>query len=243
MKKFLVLLLALSMMSFVGCAGFGDGGNASGNGEGSDVNTNASVDADYEKRLKESEDFIKDFTEYLNTTESFALSAEQVADKYDNVRSAEVVDGSGSNTYRVYWVSGEATLYGNLEKEWIFVQWKEGDTVHAKAAVEQSGQKAVAAVVSGNKIAILSYDNMYAQKYIAVSIFEVESSDVKPININNSLSADGFTISTESNNAYISSDMLVELTYEVNADGFIIKDNNDTLNLKFNGSLSVGRSE
>lgn len=239
MKKFLVLLLALSMISFVGCTESGAGGN----GGNSDVNTNASVDADYEKRLKESEDFIKDFTEYLNTKESFASSAEQVADKYENVRAAEVVDGSESNTYRVYWVSGEASLYGNLEKEWTFVQWKEGDTVQAKAVAEQSGQKAVAAVVSGNKIAILSYDNMYAQKYIDVSVFAVESGDVKPININNTLTADGFTISAEENSVYISSDMLVELTYEVNADGFVIKDNNDTLNLKFNGGLSVGRSE
>lgn len=241
MKKLLVMLLALSMMSFVGCNGFGAGGNTGGNG--SEVNTDVNVDDDYEKRLKESEDFIKDFTEYLNTTESFASSADQVAEKYDNVRAAEVVDGSGANKYRVYWVSGEATLYGNLEKEWTFVQWKEGDTVHAKAVAEQSGEKAVSAVVSGNRIAILSYDNMYAQKYIDVSVFEVESSDVKPVNINNSLSAEGFTISTEDNNVYINSDMLVELTYEVNADGFIIKDNNDAFNLKFNGSLSVGRSE
>lgn len=238
MKKSLALILTLMLLlgTFAGCK---DNNVTDEDLQKANSAVNNS-DADYETRLENAENFVESFLGYLKTEESLNSSAEAIAEKYEAVNAVSVINNSDNSTYRIYWISGSADLYGTLEKEWTFIQWKNGDDICAKALEEKSGKKARAVLIEGNKIAILGYDNMYNNKSLYVSLFEVSGEDVNDVTPASDLQNEMFIFDTSENDVYISSVLYKNMYFESTNSGFIISDEDDNaMTLTFSGNLSV----
>lgn len=237
MKKSLALLLAFVLLlgSLAGCKD----NNVTDNDLDQANSAANNSDADYETRLQNSEKFVENFLEYLKTEDSLKLSSKDIAEKYDAVNTVSVSNNSDNDTYRLYWISGDASLYGGLEKEWTFIQWKNGDKIYAKALEAQSGKRAQSAIIEGNKIAVLGYDNVYNNKYIYISLFEISGENINDVTPADDLQNERFTFENQENDVYISSILYKNVYFENIGTGFKISDDNNEMTVKFDGNLSV----
>ena len=211
MKKGIALFLVvlMSALVFTGCDWFKQDDPPVNPSNESD-----NTESNYEQRLEESEKFVEDFYNYLSTEDSYKTSPEELAAKYANVNAVEVKNNTSNDTFRVYWVSGDPTLYGNLEKEWTFIQWKDGSSICAKSLSERSGKKSTSAIINSEGIAVIGYDNVYGPKKIVVSLYKISGKDVLTREQGGRLEHDKYDFEKIDNDVYISSILYRDIYFE-----------------------------
>ncbi len=238
MKKGIALFIAVLMSVFVftGCDWFKENDPPASNG-----NQSGDTEKSYEQRLEESEKFVEDFYNYLQTEASYEISPKDLAKKYSSVYEVEVKNNTSNDTFRAYWVSGDPTLYGNLEKEWTFLQWKDGGTIYVKKLEEKSGKKARSIIINTEGIAVIGYDNVFSGKQIYVSLFKMSGNDILDREQGGTLEHDKYVFDVSENDIYISSILYRDIYFEnLGTEIKILDENNkNEIILSFGSELTL----